>query len=215
MTAALAMLLLCTLWWVIYVATLSKMETAVEEHNSSVLDFMGGGQMWIVAGLICIAAGLSNAIHGVGGEHGTHLTSGALMSLCLGLILTTTGVGALEHRAWLVTLGVTRVSDQEAEHSAARSPLGQALGIFVMILPILLIWKFCGHAAPWVVLTLLWLHVAFGAARQAGGEAAVRRHWTLVAPWNHSKNTCETSAATRGTRPRKPSREGPTGRASR
>lgn len=61
-TAACAMALMGALWWLIYEASVEKAAMAVEKADANPLDFVGGSQLGIVAGLVLLAAGVADAI---------------------------------------------------------------------------------------------------------------------------------------------------------
>lgn len=201
-TAALAMALLRALWWLVYDATVSKVETAMDADDTSVADFIGGSQLGIVAGLVLMAAGMADAIHAARPQEGTaHLHAGSLTCLCLGLLMVCLGAQSLARRAFAANLGLPMPSQRTHERGKLESPderrrrqeesrqlrqwRGERPGIWpfvaaigevvVFFAPLVLVWVFGEHLAPWLVLTILLTYVIATVAVQALGARRLTR----------------------------------------
>lgn len=194
-TAALAMALLCSLWWLIYEATMTKMEEAVEKDDASAVDFIGSSQLGIIAGLIMIAAGLADAVHTAHPEHGgSHLHSGSLACLCVGVLIVHVGVSSLTRRAFAVNLGLVQRRDEpmtREERDAERARLREQakererhvtpgrvvagmLQNLTYLVPVIIVWIFGAHWPSWVVVTALFAYVVLTIWSQGLGERRIR-----------------------------------------
>lgn len=112
--AGLGFVLVCGLWWLVYEATIGRLESAeaAAAGPRAVLDFVGGGQLMIVSGLVLVASGIGDAVsHAVAVDgHAAHLTTGATATLCGGILLVYLGVGSLSGRLLTLTAGGAPVS---------------------------------------------------------------------------------------------------------
>lgn len=198
-TAACAVALLCALWWLVYDATVSKIEAAMDRDDTSIPDFIGGAQLAIASGLVLMAAGMADAVHSAKGEEGAaHLHSGSLTCLCLGMFMVGFGTQSLSRRAFAAGLGTPTPSQRKRERGTLESPhdrrrhdearaaqgwedpepsMRQAVaGIsqaFVFYVPVAAVWFFGGHWAPWVVLIALFVYVIANVFLQAMGTKRI------------------------------------------
>lgn len=163
--AALGMALLCCLWWLIHAATVERLEDAVEKSGGNVLDFIGGSQLAIVAGLVGVAGGLAGAIEHAHAETGAaHIPVGSLTALVFGLILVVLGVRSLSSKVWAVSL---------ADIELGR--LGAVLQAAVVSAPLLLVLWLGKHWPPALVLASTLVVMLVVLARQVMGERAIDR----------------------------------------
>ncbi len=144
----LGFVLVCACWWLVYQATIGRLEEVEGAASGprAILDFVGGGQLTIVSGLVLVAAGIGDAIgHAVAVDgHAAYLTTGATATLSGGLLLVYLGVGSLSGRLLTLTTG----GDAPSAWLRAGRPIAAVAGVGA-------VWYLAPRLSPAAVLGLL------------------------------------------------------------
>ncbi len=179
-TTAASFALICALWWLVYEATVSRMEESAVARSGvmALVELLGGGQLSVIVGLVLLAPGLATGIEHAG-DASPRFPPGALRIVCAGMLLVYLGVASLGLRAFEASIGGMQAS--------IAAKVTRAI---VIVAPIGLAWWLLADAAPMLVVAIFAALTALVCWRQWAGQQVVDR-WVAAgmppkgtAAWN-------------------------------